>query len=224
MWAGVSSAFSSRCARWMGEGRYSMYASRTGSGISISRSPLTSWRIRAIGNSGARSAGPIGWCVPGWSGGLSGAGRAAEMLYQALGIRDSSRTNWVRWERTLAIEDLRVFSLWDAEPSASARAGKRRCAGRLASAAKLDLVDAFVARRARPEVAAEQDHRGRVERHAPTGRRIGEDVADDRSAVAADGVGPRDRQVRPERPRVGRPPECLERRVEPLRQGAQLPC
>jgi hypothetical protein len=35
-------------------------------------------------------------------------------LYQALGIRDSSRTNWVRLGRTLAIEvDLRRTRAWD---------------------------------------------------------------------------------------------------------------
>src|SRR4051812_7009866 len=45
--------------------------------------------IRAIGNSGARSAGPIGWPVAGCSGGGSGAGRSAWMLYQAVGIRSS---------------------------------------------------------------------------------------------------------------------------------------
>ena len=40
--------------------------------------------IRAIGKSGARSAGPSGWWVPGWRGGACGTGRSAEMLYQAL--------------------------------------------------------------------------------------------------------------------------------------------
>jgi hypothetical protein len=34
--------------------------SRTGSGIGIWRSVLTSWAISAMGNKGARSSGPIG--------------------------------------------------------------------------------------------------------------------------------------------------------------------
>src|SRR5438445_285799 len=54
-----------------GVGRHTLYASRTGSGISIQRSRLTSCLISSIGKSGARSAGPIGWPVPGWSGGGS---------------------------------------------------------------------------------------------------------------------------------------------------------
>ena len=56
------------------------YASRTGSGISMKRSELTSWRISSIGKSGARSAGPIGSRVAGWRGGGSGSGRSAAML------------------------------------------------------------------------------------------------------------------------------------------------
>ena len=51
--------------------------------------------MSAIGKSGARSSGPIGWPVPGCSGGDGGTGRSAAMLYQARGIRDSSRTNFV---------------------------------------------------------------------------------------------------------------------------------
>ena len=61
----------------------------------MNRSAETSWRISAIGNSGARSAGPIGCMVPGWSGGNGATGRSAAMLYQARGIRDSSSTNLV---------------------------------------------------------------------------------------------------------------------------------
>jgi hypothetical protein len=58
--AGVPSIFSSRCARTSGLGRQSLKTSRTGSGISISRSVETSCMINSIGNSGARSSGPHG--------------------------------------------------------------------------------------------------------------------------------------------------------------------
>jgi len=66
--------------------------SRTGPGISISRSALTSCSIKAIGNSGARSSGPTGFIVPGCSTAGSGTGRSAAMLYQRFGMRVSSRT------------------------------------------------------------------------------------------------------------------------------------
>src|SRR3990172_2281918 len=46
--------------------------------------------ISAIGNSGARSAGPSGCCVPGCSTGGSGFGKSAARLYQTFGMRDSS--------------------------------------------------------------------------------------------------------------------------------------
>ncbi len=45
-----------------------------------------------MGKSGARSSGPMGFFVPGWSTGGRGLGRSAAMLYQALGMRPSSRT------------------------------------------------------------------------------------------------------------------------------------
>src|SRR5439155_13532193 len=47
--------------------------------------------ISAIGNSGARSAGPIGWPVPGCSTGGAGVGRSAWMLYHDVGIWASVR-------------------------------------------------------------------------------------------------------------------------------------
>jgi hypothetical protein len=56
------------------------YASRTGSGMGISRSALTSCMMSSIGNSGASISGPMGSRVPGWSGGGRGAGRSAAML------------------------------------------------------------------------------------------------------------------------------------------------
>ena len=52
----------------------------------MKRSRLTSCLISSIGNSGARSAGPIGWRVPGCSTGGSGRGRSAWMLYHRVGI------------------------------------------------------------------------------------------------------------------------------------------
>src|SRR5450759_4721036 len=52
--------------------------------------------MSAIVKSGARSSGPSGCIVPGWSGGGGGDGRSATMLYQARGMRSSSSTNLVR--------------------------------------------------------------------------------------------------------------------------------
>ena len=46
--------------------------------------------ISDIGNSGARSSGPIGCSVPGCSTGGGGDGRSAIRLYQCFGMRDSS--------------------------------------------------------------------------------------------------------------------------------------
>ncbi len=69
--------------------------SRTGSGISMCRSVETSCAISAIGKSGARSSGPIGWCVPGCNGGASGSGRSAAMLYHEVGMRSSSSKYFV---------------------------------------------------------------------------------------------------------------------------------
>src|SRR6266403_512670 len=91
MRAGVPSAFSSRRARKSGDGRHSFKMSRTSSGISIQRSWLTSCLISSIGKSGARSWGPIGWPVPGWSGGGSGVLKSAWMLYQRVGSSFSER-------------------------------------------------------------------------------------------------------------------------------------
>src|SRR4051794_41858423 len=76
MRAGVSSACSSRRARYSGVGRHSLYASRTGSGIAISGSIETSWPISPIGKIGVRSSGPAGSPVRGLSGG-SGSPRGA---------------------------------------------------------------------------------------------------------------------------------------------------
>src|SRR2546427_11516167 len=76
-----------------GVGRQTLYASRTGSGISLQRSQLSSCLISSIGKSGARSAGPMGCAVPGWSGGGSGDGRSAWMLYQCVGSSFSSSWN-----------------------------------------------------------------------------------------------------------------------------------
>ncbi len=48
-----------------------------------------------MGKSGARSSGPTGWPVPGWSTGCAGFGMSAWMLYQRSGIADSGRRNFV---------------------------------------------------------------------------------------------------------------------------------
>ncbi len=68
----LSKAASSRRALYSGVGRHRRRASRSGSGISIWRSALTSWPIRAVGNGGARSSGPIGCPLPGWRTGGGG--------------------------------------------------------------------------------------------------------------------------------------------------------
>src|SRR5581483_7477214 len=57
--------------------------------MSMKRSCETSCLISSIGKSGASAAGPIGSCVPGWSGGGGAFGRSAAMLYQRSGICDS---------------------------------------------------------------------------------------------------------------------------------------
>src|SRR3954468_8115081 len=64
--------------------------SSTSPGMSTYRSPVTSWRIRSIGNSGARSSGPTGCRVPGCSGGGGGLGRSGTTLYHCVGSCDSS--------------------------------------------------------------------------------------------------------------------------------------
>jgi hypothetical protein len=58
--------------------------------MSIQRSVDISWAMIAFGKIGARSDGPRGCRVPGCNGGGRGTGRSAAMLYQALGMRDSS--------------------------------------------------------------------------------------------------------------------------------------
>ena len=90
--AGRASAapVSRRRARKSGVGRHCRYTSRTGSGISISRSVETSCMMSDIGNSGARSSGPTGFIVPGCSTGGGGDGRSATRLYQTFGMRVSS--------------------------------------------------------------------------------------------------------------------------------------
>src|SRR5688572_14468213 len=69
--------------------------SSTSSGIGISGSSLTSWRMSSIGNKGARSSGPTGSPVPGCSTGCGGLGMSARMLYQRRGSCDSSSRDLV---------------------------------------------------------------------------------------------------------------------------------
>ena len=59
-------------------------------------SPLTSWRMSAIGNSGANASGPIGSMVAGCSGGGGGAGRSGMTLYHWVGICSSGRSVLMR--------------------------------------------------------------------------------------------------------------------------------
>src|SRR4051812_38332192 len=76
--------------------------------------------INAIGNSGARSSGPIGCRVPGWSGAGGGFGRSAAMLYQCLGIWVSSRVYF-----TLSLMTLLLNFIVIREPGALAARGIR---------------------------------------------------------------------------------------------------
>src|SRR5215213_4759749 len=61
----------------------------------MKRSVETSWPMTAIGKRGARSSGPIGWCVPGWRTGAGGFGRSAARLYQDVGMASSGKRNRV---------------------------------------------------------------------------------------------------------------------------------
>ena len=93
MRAGVPSARSSRSARTNGVGRHSLRMSSTSPGTSIHGSADTSCAISPIGNSGARSSGPIGSLVPGCSGGCNGSGITGSTLNHALGIASSDSRN-----------------------------------------------------------------------------------------------------------------------------------
>src|SRR5579864_424047 len=95
MRAGVLRAFSSRFARTRGVGRYMRYTSSTWPGISIHSAVDTSCSISAMGNNGARSAGPIGCFVPGCNGGDGGFGIDGTTLNQAVGIWLSRSVNLV---------------------------------------------------------------------------------------------------------------------------------
>src|SRR5450830_1444216 len=61
-------------------------------GISMYRSVATSCSMSAIGNSGARSGGVSGSCVPGFRCGGSGSGKSALRLYQCVGTVDGMAT------------------------------------------------------------------------------------------------------------------------------------
>src|SRR5271157_4435771 len=77
--------------------------------MSMNRSVETSWRMRSIGNNGAKSSGPAGSSVPGCSAGGGGLGRSGTRLYHVVGISDSSRTNlcW-RTDSSMARPSLKV--------------------------------------------------------------------------------------------------------------------
>ena len=80
-------------------GRHSLYASRTGSGISTSGSAETSWPMISIGKIGVRSSGPAGCMVPGLSGGSGSPGRSGSRFTQWVGMRSSVSVNFV-WSVT----------------------------------------------------------------------------------------------------------------------------
>src|SRR5690606_21431207 len=63
--------------------------------MGIHRSRLTSCSINGSGNRGARSAGPTGWWVPGWSTGSRGSLKSAWMLYHSRGSWLSGSTIFV---------------------------------------------------------------------------------------------------------------------------------
>src|SRR5437588_12961045 len=58
--------------------------------MSTYESVVTSWRMRSVGNGGAKSSGPTGCLVAGGNTGGGGDGRSGMMLYQRVGISDSS--------------------------------------------------------------------------------------------------------------------------------------
>src|SRR5262245_10325602 len=62
--------------------------------------------MSSIGKSGARSWGPMGLPVPGWSTGGAGVLRSAWMLYHLVGMSRSSRTIFVRLLSATAIAGL----------------------------------------------------------------------------------------------------------------------
>src|SRR5487761_1691337 len=67
------------------------YASRTSSGILIHLSCETSCATSSFANILNRGSGDIGFKVPGSSGGGSGSGRSAWMLYHDVGISSCLR-------------------------------------------------------------------------------------------------------------------------------------
>src|SRR5205809_7127157 len=62
--------------------------------------------MSSIGKSGARSWGPIGWPVPGWSGGGSGVLKSAWTLYHFVGMSFSPRRNLVLSPALVAMRGL----------------------------------------------------------------------------------------------------------------------
>ena len=149
------------------------------------------------------------------------SGRSAAMLYQARGIRSSSRRNLVRRGRTVAIAvDLRgagsgparAYRVGDARANRSVRLSRparprrwsRSAAGR---------------RRGGSGTGTTRSARNRVRQPAAAARSSSAIASDDGDGRA---VQPRDREVRPVRAVVARPAQRLERRVQRVGERAQL--
>src|SRR5213076_2660255 len=137
--------------------------SRIASGISIHRSWLTSCLMSSIGKSGARSAGPIGWPVPGWRGGGSGVLKSAWMLYHFVGMSFSSRRNFVAFlslDRVAIGGLLRIVMRRDLVKSAlTIRNGSRPCQYR--GLRGILALDAATTRRAFPQIHSALEFSGK---------------------------------------------------------------
>ncbi len=181
-----------------------------------------------MGKSGARSAGPIGWPVPGWSTGAGGTGRSATMLYQARGMRSSSSTyfvrslvtlaSWVGWSRAR-----HGIGARGGRPPGRVRADARlpqRHHGRQALVAEGRDGQRPVLRRPAAQHALVDDEAvhgpGGVEAPGGSRKRL------DGPPRARDAVRPGEREVSPERAILGRPAPPPELDGEPSRQRRQL--
>src|SRR5690242_1425556 len=77
----------------------------TSPGMSISGRGENSCSIRLMGKIGCKSSGPIGWRVPGWSGGSSGSCKDGSTLTHAAGTCPSFKVYFVISDITVGISD-----------------------------------------------------------------------------------------------------------------------
>jgi hypothetical protein len=134
------------------------------------------------------------------------------MLYQDLGIRDSSSTNLVCRGSDGAIGNLLFL---DAAGSGSLARG---CGGRNRGARS----PAARSERVRPGDALEEDEPVRSGAHVDAGCRLGEPPSN--VGAGRDPVRARQGQVRPEQTLVGRPASRNQLAVDGGRERCELPC